>query len=267
MTVITIAGNLDISQYGNVTPPSTTDNTLYEVQQFAYFIQIEYDLNSLIHCDSSHTMWSFDGLSIGFTDVSINPILCLPVANNIQINAGLINANNPSLKTLGTFPVTLSISITHEGFMTASIAISGIDVNADVVESNQQAQVAYWPINNNIQPVVVATTVDILNQPISVSDMTAHFDSELNQILDNYNNINLIQNWGINLAPISASTYNPISNYAIANNIVDSNNFFNLGGLIVASLPFSYMVSVNDYGGNIQTLIPTTNVFGVISQI
>ena len=270
MTVLEISGNLDISQYGNANPPSSNDNTLYKVQEFTYFIEMNYNLNSLLHYIPSNTgnsnddIWSFDGLTVNLNN-AINPVLGLPVVNNININAGLISADDPSLNTLGTFPVILSISINNHGFMTASIDISGININANVTDSNLFAQVAYWPINGNTAPVVISTTTDNLNQQISAIDIKNNYSSELNVILNNYNNINLIQNWAINLEQIIDSSYNPLANYARANNITNG-NLFEPGDQVIATLPFTYKVLVNDFVGNPQTLISTSNVFGVVIQ-
>ena len=151
--------------------------------------------------------------------------------------------------------------------MRASIAISGVDVNADVVYSSTQAQVAYWPINNNPIPIVTSTTPNNLTQPVSAIEMTQNYAPRLDQILINYNNIDLIQDWTINLDPIRISDYNPIANYAAANGIMDPHHFFNDGDQVVAMMPFTYEVLVNDYMDNSVVIIPTTNVFGVVTQV
>ena len=266
MTVIEISGNLDISQYSGVTPPPSNDNSLYEVQKFTYFIKINYNLNSLVHYNPSISgdMWSFDGFTVDMSNAN-NPVLGLPIASNININAGLISVNDISSNTLGTFPVILSISIDQTSYMTASIDISGITVNANLEESNLFAQVAYWPINGNTAPEVTSTTPDNLNQQISAIDIKNNYASELNVILNNYNNINILKDWVINLSPIIKSSYNPISNFARANNITNG-NFFEPGDQVAATLPFVYSVYVNDSASNPQTLISTSNVFGVVIQ-
>ena len=47
---------------------------------------------------------------------------------------------------------------------------------------------------------------------------------------------------------------------------ITNGNLFEPGDQVIATLPFTYKVLVNDFVGNPQTLISTSNVFGVVIQ-
>lgn len=266
-TVTDVGTLLDTSvQFELVTAARETN---YDTGSFAFYIEAAYNMNSAITytpsngTDSLDDAYALSSIVISSADAR-DPLLSLPTTSNLLVDAGLIDALDPSSNLLGTFPVTLTLSVNNQGVLSSSIAISGSDVQANVTDSNLLAQVAYWPLNGVSPPDVNAETADNLNQAVSAAELTVHFASQLNIINGQYNNKNLIESWVLTLNEIPSSTTNSLANYARATGNSGSSNVFNEGEKIVAATPFPYELKLNDYAGNERVLVASQNVYGVI---
>lgn len=252
-------------QFELVTAERETD---YVAGSFAFYIQVADDMNARIQYFPSELgsgnddAYSFSGLNVNNTN-AISPELHLPAHENKLIEAGVIDAIDRDGNSRGLFPVTLTLSVSDQGVLSSSIAISGSDATANVVDSNLLAQVAYWPINGAEAPVVDSNTADNLNQPVSAGEMTSHFSAQLSTINNFYNGVNLIQSWELNLSSISQSTTNEIANYARASGNTGSKDVFNIGEKIVAKDPQPYEIKIKDYKG-IDHVVVSENVYGVV---
>ena len=246
-------------------------DTVYSNESYAFYIQIDYDMNSLITYTPSNTenslddAYAFAGLNRSNLNAD-NIVLSLPTRDNLTIEAGLIDALDLNNESRGTFPVTLTLSVNNQGVLASSIAISGSDALANVVDSNLLAQVAYWPINSAVAPSVNADTADNLSQPVSASEMSTHFASQLETINKYYNGVNLIESWVLTLDAIPSSTSNQLSNFARSSGNPGSSAVFVDGNKVVAQNQFDYEIRVNDYAGVERVVVPTEKVFGVVQH-
>jgi hypothetical protein len=239
-------------------------------QSYTYYIQVDYNLNGAITytatsaTDTLDDAYAFSGATISNL-IASNAVLNLPAVDNVQVEAGLISALNPTHDTLGLFPVELLLSVNNQGAMSGTIAISGADVIPDVVDSNLLAQLAYWPINSFTIPTANADTADVLI-PLKASNLTTNFSSELSTILNYYNGVNLIESWSIALNPITSSCNNALAYYARYMNNAGSSTVFPEGDKVVAATPFNYTVVVNDYQNLPVTIISNTDIYAIIVQ-
>jgi len=242
--------------------------TNYLAGSFAFYIQVADDMNNRIQYFPSELgsgnddAYSFSGLNVNNTNAKF-PELHLPAHENKLIEAGVIDAVDRDGNSRGLFPVSLTLSVSDQGVLSSSIAISGSDAQANVVDSNLLAQVAYWPINGAEAPVVDSNTADNLTQPVSAGEMTSHFSAQLSTINNFYNGVNLIQSWELNLTSIAQSTTNEIANYARASGNTGSKDVFNIGEKIVARDPQPYEIKIKDYKG-IEHVVVSENVYGVV---
>ena len=237
---------------------------------FDYYIETEYNLNSKISYESSSSEYNKDdayGLeSITIThENSINTNYLLPSASNILVNAGEIDAQELNYNSLGKFPVTLTISCNDQGVMVSNISISGEDVTAEIIDNPNQAQKVYWPIKDS-KPNIAADDGDILTSKITSSELTTIYSSELDLINDNYNNKQMIKTWTININKIELSSNNILSKHVRYIGKAGTTQIFDEDQKLVAATPFSYGVTISDYLNNDITIIPHSNVYGVISN-
>lgn len=237
---------------------------------FTYYIDVPVDLNALITYTPSANgndvddAYAFAGFTVS-NDASANVLL--PEASAINVDAGLIDANNvPRGILAGTFPVTLMIDVSSNGLMTGSITISGLNVSSDVVDSNLKAQVAYWNLGI-APPIPSATDSDVLEATLAASQLNNHFSAELATILAYYNNVQLLESWTVSFSAIESSTNNSLAQHArqIENN--GTSNVFAAGAKVMAMTPFSYSVAIVDYLGNTTPVIAASNVYGVATQV
>jgi hypothetical protein len=235
---------------------------------YNYYIQAKYNLNKEITYTPSNTTDNLDDAYMfnGVTITNVNAIdatLNLPTADDISINAGLIDALDRDNNSIGNFPVTLLLSVNNIGTLSGSISISGDNVIPNVVDSNLLAQYAYWPINSFTLPSVNSNTADNL-VPLSSSNLSSHFSGELDTILNYYQNVNLIKSWTIFLNNIDSTSDNALAKHARNIGNTGTKYVFSEGDKVVASLPQTYEITVNDYQGNKRIIVNNNNVYGVI---
>lgn len=237
---------------------------------FTNFIESELDLNSKISYTPSSSenqkddAYGLQEITISSTN-SVNTKYSLPTAANIIVEAGEIDAQDPSNVSLGKFPVSLTISCDDQGLMTSSIAISGQDVYGTEVDNPNLAQHAYWPAKDNV-PNLDADSADVLSAKITSAELTTLYSSQLQSINNQYNNQNMIKSWTITVNAIPSTTDNVLSQHARYLEKRGDTNVFDNGDKMVASTPFSYGITIDDYLDNPTTIITPTNVYGVISH-
>lgn len=249
-------------------PTATTTATA------AYYIKVVADINSSIAfypSDGNENLddaWSMSALS--FSSASDSATLKLPTASNVSVSAGLITANHDGGS--GTFPVTLSVSVSDQGVLSSSIAISGDSITGSKNDNYAEAQQAYWPINDGTNdysssgPTALDDTdADVLTATLSAANLSTHYADELAAINNNYDSVDLISSWSLSVSAVSQATNSNLSNYARANSKTDE-NVFDAGNKIVAATPYSYAVAINDYQSNPTSIVAATNVYGVVEQ-
>lgn len=238
---------------------------------FAFFIQADYDLNSLVSYEASGTgldaddAYSLDAALVTSAD-AVNELRNLPQSGNVAIDAGLVDAQDPSSNSLRQFPVTLTVAVNQNGDMTSSVAISGEDVLASVSDDAHKAQKVHW---SGIEPTpsVEANDADILSSNLSSSALETYFASELDAINKQYNNQNMIASWTISLQAIALGTSHKLAQHARHHGFRGlSTPLFSANDKIVVDVPFVYSVAIKDYTDSSQTVISAQNVFGVLKQ-
>ena len=237
---------------------------------FVNFIMADYDLNGKVDFTASSTTDRLDdaygltGFTLASADAS-NPSFSLPSASNIDVDAGNIDAVSPVNGTLGSFPVTLTLSVSDQGVMSASIAISGQDVSADAVEDAAKAQQVYW---SGVQsaPTVGADDPDILAPKLTASELSTYYASALTSITNQYNNKQMVESWSIAITAVTKDVNSTIAKHAREHNKAGTKNIFSVGDKLVAFTPFSYSVKVEDYLGVEKTIVAAADVYGVLKQ-
>lgn len=264
--------------------------TTYFTQAYTYFIRLTHDYNHHISHISGPVDPGYaggaqldDSWGIGhiieltsdkpseYKKLEIN----LPTCDNINVPAGQISAKKDGEDdALGTYNVTLSISIDNQAIMTASASISGGDVTATFDENVLEAQMVKWMVGSNRD---VNTFLPQLNDisDDSLSDvLTATMvenDAVINQLktllVNEYNNVNMISSWRMILDEIPQSTGSILANYARANKtFVHGQRVFNDGDEIVIETPAQYEIKIEDYLTREVELIGQADVYGVIVQ-
>lgn len=238
-------------------------------QAYTYYIMADTDINAKISHTASGTggsddSWSMAAISIN-SATATNPKVALPSASGIDVPAGLISALDTDGKQAGSFPVTLTMGISDQGVLNASVAITGADVtstgtNEDVLK----AQIVQWEVNGAAAPVVTSTTQDQLTDVLTSSELETQYASELADAVAAYKGVSVLSSWTISISAVGAATNSVLSKHARNLNKTDT-NVFAAGAKIVASDAASYSVSVDDYLGNSVAIVSGT-VYGVIQQ-
>ena len=237
---------------------------------FTNFIEAELDLNSRISYVASATgkdaddAYALKSIEVSKSDAK-NALYSLPSASGVSVDAGEVDAQDPLYASLGKFPVTLTVSCDANGLMTSAIALSGQDVAATAADEPNQAQKAYWS-GPQTTPDVAADDADLLNTKLTSAQLSTFYASELLAINNQYNNVEMVKNWTISVAEIGSSTNNVLAQHARFLGKKGNTIVFSAGQKMVASVPFSYGVSIDDYLGNATTIVNAANVFGVLSQ-
>ena len=238
---------------------------------FAFFIQADLDLNALVSYEASGTGLDVDdAYALAAATVTsanaVNELRNLPASTNVAIDAGLVDAQDPSSNSLRQFPVTLTVSVDANGDMTSSIAISGEDVLATATDDAHKAQKVHWT-GIETTPSVAANDADILSSNLSSSALETYFSTELAAINGQYNGQNMIASWTISLSAISLGTSHKLAQHARHHGFRGvATPLFSADDKIVVDTPFSYSVAITDYTDASQTVVSAQNVFGVLKQ-
>lgn len=255
------------------------------------FIKVTMDINSLItHVSGDGDAGEDDAWSLaesGGNIVRTNAsdysgaesfTLELPTGSS-DLVAGSITATHDGGSQ--TFAVTSSLSQNNQGVLSATTTISGADLTGTVDENRATAQLAYWPINDGINNYTTegpaapdgSTGVDTLTATLTAAKLNTNYQTQLNTITNQYNGENLISAWQITINQVAQSTTSDLSNFARQLGRID-NNVFVTGGdhtvansSIVAETTFDYSVSVTDANGDSQTLVSSTPVRGMLTQV
>ena len=239
-------------------------------QNFSYYIQSDYDINSEIsyHAASSEDnkddAYSMNGITVT-NSTATNPTVSLPAATGVTVDAGLISALDVDNSALGSFPVVLTVSVSSTGRMTSSIAITGSTLTASTTEDAANAQSVYWSSIDNV-PSPSSTDPDNLTKTLTVSQLDTEYASEKTAINNNYNNQDMISGWTISVSAVSQSTNNTLSQHARYKEKNGSTSIFAAGDKLVCSTPASYSVSIEDYSGSSTTIVSATDIYGVLRQ-
>ena len=282
MSGLLLTGSLAVSQQPLAAVGSSLDTVVkYEIEalertkadgtaSFTNFIEAELDLNSRISYAASVTgkdsddAYALASISVSKADHP-NAVYSLPSATGVTVEAGEVDAQDPDSLSLGKFPVTLTVNCSASGVMTSQIALAGQDVAATAVDEPNKAQKAFWTGAQN-RPSIAADDADLLNTKLTSADLSTFYASELSAINAQYNNVSLVKDWTISVTEIVSSTDNTLAQHARFLGKKGDVKVFDDGHKMVASAPFSYGVSIDDYLGNATTIVAAANVFGVLSH-
>lgn len=239
---------------------------------YVYFIQADHDVNSAISYTASSAEANGDD-AYGMSAITIlhsaatNPLVSLPSGAGASVPAGVVTARDATNAnaTLGTFPVVITVSCNDQGVLSSSVAISGSDVTGSAAEDATLAQIAYWTVDTT--PTPSSTDADILSDAVTAAELTTHFASQLSTINGYYDGVNVLEGWTIAINEIASSTDNVLAQHARFLDKAGQTNLFVADDKVLAGTPFSYGVEIEDYQGNMVTIVAAQDVYGVLKQV
>ena len=246
---------------------------------FDYFIMAPFDINSkVLHssdpdAQNNDDAWGLQEFTVRSADQSDADAaateISLPSADNMAVQAGLIDVGSAidGGDSLGSFAVTLRLSVNVQGLMTVeSIVIIGQAIQADVVEDVGKAQVAFIS-NVHPTPVPDANSPDNLTRPITAAQLQNHHADDLQAIKDQYHQKPMIQSWAIAFDGVLKRPNSTLSKHVREKGRTNLGRYiFQAGEKLVAETPFQYRVEVDDYAANTQIIVEGDAVHGVLQQ-
>ena len=238
---------------------------------FDYYIERVYNINSHIQyvaidpSDNRDDAYALSKIDIKSTDLGGNTTFMLPTGVNIDVQAGEIDATDPSGVSRGKFNVQLKFNHSNLGVLTSSASILGDDVLADVQEDANKAQIAYWPGVQSV-PTIDASSADIFYTAVTSAQLESTYITQMTQLRDAYPSTQMVSSWAIDVTAIPSSSDNALASRARSNNQAGSTSVFAPGEKMVVSEPFVYKVIIQDYIGTDITIVGNSNVYGVLKQ-
>lgn len=250
---------------------TTTRKAASDSQAFVYFVECEFDINSKISHEPSGTAggddsWGMDEIALDKATFAGAARIKLPSASGIRVPAGLISAKDTDSSLISTFAVTLTLSCSDQGAMTASAAISGADaVSSATAENLLNAQVVRFMKPTASAPAVADADDDVLTATLTAAELASDYATELTALETQYTIADLVASWRINVAAIPKTVDSIMSQHA--RSLARANaQVFEAGALMVASGAATYGISVDDYEGNAVEVVAEDNVFAVLKQ-
>lgn len=250
---------------------TTTRKAATESQAFVYFVECEFDINSKISHQASGTggaddAWGMEEIALDKSTFAGAARIKLPSASGIQVPAGLISAKDTDSSLISTFAVTLTLSASDQGALSASAAISGADaVSSATAENLLNAQVVRFMKPSAKAASVAAADDDILTATLTAAELANDYSSELAALETQYTIADLVASWRINVPAIPMTVDSILSQHARLG-AKDSKAVFASGELMVMATAATYGISVDDYEGNAVEVVAEDNVFAVLKQ-
>jgi hypothetical protein len=300
MNYVLVDGNLtlDINNIDQVGIHALPNNLLYDVHIYevvekarnstfsyasapTYYIKTEYDINSHISYQPSSTIDGADdqyGMSVitrnlaqQTADNYVTEYNFPSTSSQVEISVGRLDIQNPQETEIGAFNVIMKLSVDPQTRMSASIAITGNAVSADVYENHNKTQIAYWNLKDEYgviipEPSITPLHADNLTTPINNSQLTSHYKTELDNITAMYDNNILLSDWSITIDEITPTADSMLSKYARHMGRAGNPNPFEDGEMIIATTPLPLNIHLKDYTGESVSLISGSVVYGVFVQ-
>jgi len=234
----------------------------YPEQIAKYYIDITANINQSLLLENNSIIYT--GKKINKTSNNkYNISYYLPTGAK-TINIGNIDAIDPNEQNMGAFSPTLTITANSDGTSNASVNISENSITANINDDPLKVQKVYW---GNDKPTISPNDADILTNVLESEDIKNHFKNEID-IIENLYSVNIIKEWEFNILPVNASQNNipnVLDAYAEIKKRIYPNIFFN-GEHIILKTAYPYHYTVQDFDGEIQTIIEETPIYARITH-
>jgi hypothetical protein len=227
------------------------------------YIALTANINNAIITDESGRYYGLVGGSFNNERANeFNAFYNLP-SGSVTFPIGNINTILPDNSSGESFIPIITLAVNKEGNLSASVNITGDDVNASVAEDVNKAQVVSW--STQPSPSINSTSPDILNATISNTDVFEYLFDTVQSIKDAYS-YNVISSWNMEITPVTAQENSIITQYAINNNNRTIPNIFNDGEQIVLNTTYPYSVDITNLEGNREILVPNTEIYAIVTH-
>tara|TARA_B110000858_G_scaffold151767_1_gene172860 strand:- start:1312 stop:2292 length:981 start_codon:yes stop_codon:yes gene_type:complete len=251
-----------------------------------YYIKASYDINGQITVKpgndkgddgidgSNDDAWELTGFSVNDTDAS-DVTSKLPT-NTVNINGAQVTATDNNELTQ-IYTLRFDVSVANDGDITVSNKNwTGNNVTGSVVENILAAQAAHW-VDSDLAAITGAPAPgqndkDTLTADLTIANVNDHWYDEAAAVMSHFDNQNALEAWKITVDSVPADPRSNLSAYAQNRLQNDSgltsitNDVFAEDDQIVLNQPFSYELTFDDNLGANHTLMPNTNVYGVLFQ-
>ena len=253
-----------------------------------YYIKASYDINSKITVkpgnDTGDTgidgenddAWELTGFSVNDA-VADDVTLKLPAGTVTNVNGARVTATDDNALNQ-TYDLEFDVSVATDG----NISVSNKNwtgnnvITGSVAENILAAQAAHW-VDGNGANITTASApsqndMDTLAANLTIDNVNEHWLDEAAAVMNHFENQTALESWTITVESVAADPRSNLSAYAQNRLQNDSgltsitNDVFAENDQIVLNVPFSYALTFDDNLGNTHTLIPSTNVYGVLFQ-
>jgi hypothetical protein len=252
-----------------------------------YYIKAAYDINSHISIHpgndagndgidgTNDDAWALARIEVNDEIINIDDTFYkLPTSSVNNVNITKITANDDS-GLVNTYSLDFTISHAANGNITVtSEDWSGGNTSGTITEDINKAQNAYWAHFNDATDTVKGVSqnalgendVDNLLAVLTENDVETYYATEQSTAKNLFHGQNGVTSWTIVIDAIDPIVNSNLTAYA-HNQSATNNDVFTIGDKIVANTPYSYSLSITDNLNQTKTLVPSSDVYGVLEQI
>ena len=234
----------------------------YPEENPRYYIDITANINSSLSIQNNSIIYYGKKISKS-RNSKYNISYNLPTGTK-TISIGNINAIDPNEQKLGVFSPTLTIIANSDGTSNALVNIAGDNVIATIEDDPLKTQKVYW---GNNKPTITHDDPDVLTNILEPRDVRNEFKNEIDTIEDLYS-VSIIKEWEFNILPVKASV-NSIPNVLDAYAEIKRRIYpyiFLEGEHIILETAYPYNYTIQDFDGEIQTIIESTPIYARITH-
>ena len=253
-----------------------------------YYIKASYDINGKITVKpgsndgntgidgGNDDAWELTGFSVN-DSVADDVTLKLPTNTVTAVNGARVTATDDNALTQ-IYDLQFDVSVANDGNISVSNKtwLGNSVVTGSVEENILAAQAAHW-VDFNGAAITTASAPsqndkDTLAADLTINNVNDHWLSEAADVMNHFENQTALKSWTITVNSVAADPRSNLSAYA-QNRLQDdtgltsiTNDVFAENDQIVLNDPFSYALTFYDNIGTTHTLMPDTNVYGVLFQ-
>jgi len=262
-------------------------------ESVTYYIKYVTDINQHItynagdppEATGNDDAWGLTAFTVASTDGTYDPAKetkNLPTSGGaVSVQAGVINIQHPDGGVSGTFTVNLALTVDNQLNMTATASVTGNDVTVTVDNVPNQIQVVHINIpGENVPATPTENDSDVLSDSVAATTLQALFsnggayETEINNIIGNYDNLDLVDSWSIAFTEITQAVDSVLSHHARGlDPVPTSNQLFAAGDKIVTSGKADVKITITDYAGDTQNVVGSGgdrsgsySVYGILEQ-
>ena len=224
-----------------------------------YFIEATVNLNQNVFVQNG--IPGLNGGSISHNNNNYNVKYYLPTGFKSINMMSILAKNNDVL--LNQYIYRVDFNISNTGNISVNGNMIGTSTTGSIDNTHGDVNYAYW--EGETVPTLNDFTPNKLTSTLSVNDVIQYKNTEIQQILNTFQNKSTLSSWTIQIDTLQPSIFNDINQFKLFNG-KPINRIFDNNDKIKLSTSYTYNFKVKDVNNIEHTIIENTPIFAILTH-